>query len=443
MSKEHRMPSSRLARFAKMGRLAGGLAGGAIGEGTRQLAQGKRPRLDQLLLTPANARRLGDRLSEMRGAAMKLGQIISMDGGNVLPPELSEALARLRDKAHYMPLGQVAQVLETAWGKDWDRAFERFIFTPLAAASIGQVHDALLRDGRRIAVKVQYPGVRRSIDSDVDNMATLLRLTHALPDGFDIAPLLEEAKQQLHEEADYLLEARHIERYATLLGDDPRFELPLPLPERTTAEVLCMRFLDGQPIESLEHLPATERTELANTLFELALREVFVWGVVQSDPNFANYRYNPVNGALQLLDFGATRLYAPDRRDALRALLLAAIDGSDAAVARTAVQVGYLADEDSAHYRDAFVRLLRLAAEPARAAEPFAFSGSDLPQRMREVLVQLRVRDKFHRIPPTDVLYLHRKISGLYLLLSRLKVRLPVGEIVRHTLTAPPGRPAD
>ncbi|MEJ2630716.1 MAG: hypothetical protein P8014_04560 [Acidihalobacter sp.] len=119
MSNEHRMPSSRLARLAKMGRLAGGLATGMVSEGARQLASGKRPRLDRLLLTPDNARRLGDRLSEMRGAAMKLGQLISMDGGTVLPPELSDALAHLRDKAHYMPLGQVAQVLESAWGKHW------------------------------------------------------------------------------------------------------------------------------------------------------------------------------------------------------------------------------------------------------------------------------------------------------------------------------------
>lgn len=247
MSDERRMPSSRLARLAQMGRLAGGIAGGMVSEGARQLAGGRRPKLDQLLLTPANARRLGDRLSEMRGAAMKLGQLLSMDSGTVLPPEVSDALAHLREKAHYMPLGQVAEVLERSWGQGWERDFERFVFTPLAAASIGQVHDARLRDGRRVAVKVQYPGVRRSIDSDIDNMATLLRLIGALPPDMDVKPLLEEAKRQLHEEADYRLEASHINRFAERLGDDPRFELPLPLPERTTDDVLCMRFLEAGP----------------------------------------------------------------------------------------------------------------------------------------------------------------------------------------------------
>ncbi|MEJ2676634.1 MAG: AarF/ABC1/UbiB kinase family protein, partial [Acidihalobacter sp.] len=298
------------------------------------------------------------------------------------------------------------------------------------------VHDAQLRDGPRVAVKVQYPGVRRSIDSDVDNMATLLRLTRALPEELDLMPLLTEAKRQLHEEADYLLEAAHIFRYAERLGDDPRFELPLPLNERSTAEVLCMQFLDGQPIEAVEQLPTPERTRLAATLLELALREVFRWGLVQSDPNFANYRYNPATGQLQLLDFGATRIYPPARRDAMRNLLLATVEGGDDDVARAAIQVGYLAEDDPQRYRQAFVELLRIAAEPARRDASFTFAGSDLPQRMRDALVQLRLRDNFTRLPPMDVLYLHRKISGQYLLMARLNATLPMRTIVREVLEA-------
>ena len=434
MSKEQRIPSTRFARLAKMGRLAGGLAGGVMSEGARQIASGRRPRLDQLILTPANARRLGERLSEMRGAAMKLGQLLSMDSGTVLPPEVSDALSHLRDKAHYMPLGQVAQVLEQAWGSNWDRDFERFIFTPLAAASIGQVHDAQLRDGPRIAIKVQYPGVRQSIDSDIDNMTALLRMFNALPPDVDITPLIEEAKRQLHEEADYLLEAAHITRFARRLGDDARFELPLPLTERTTRDVLCMQFLDGQPIESLAELPAEQRNRLGTALMELSLREVFVWGVVQSDPNFANYRYSPASGRLQLLDFGATRLYPEQLRGALLDLLRAAVDGSDDDLERAAVGVGYIAEEDPASCRKSFVHILRIASEPARIATPFAFTGSDLPQRMRDALIRLRLEDRFNRVPPAEVLYLHRKVSGLYLLMSRLEARLPVGQAVRDVL---------
>ncbi len=185
MSRERSITSSRLGRMTLLGKLAGGIAGNMLSEGARQLAQGHRPRISDLLLTPANAQKLSDRLSEMRGAAMKVGQLLSMDSGHLLSPQLSSLLAQLREDAHQMPLGQVATVLEKSWGANWDAQFSRFSFTPLAAASIGQVHEAVLKDGRRVAVKIQYPGIRRSIDSDVDNVASLLRLSSAIPDEIE------------------------------------------------------------------------------------------------------------------------------------------------------------------------------------------------------------------------------------------------------------------
>ena len=112
MPEERRLTASRLGRLSQLGRLAGGIAGGAVAEGARQLASGRFPSVGDMLLTPGNAKRVGDRLSEMRGAAMKVGQLLSMDSGQVLPAQLSDLLARLREDAHAMPLGQVAKVLE-------------------------------------------------------------------------------------------------------------------------------------------------------------------------------------------------------------------------------------------------------------------------------------------------------------------------------------------
>jgi Predicted unusual protein kinase len=175
------VPDGRLSRLARLRSLATGVAGGMLAEGARQLAAGKRPKVSELVLTPANARRVADQLAQLRGAAMKVGQLMSMDAGNLLPPELAEILARLREDARTMPMSQVVQVLETHWGKGWEQGFERFSFTPCAAASIGQVHRARTRDGQELAIKLQYPGVRRSIDSDVDNVATLLRVSGLLP----------------------------------------------------------------------------------------------------------------------------------------------------------------------------------------------------------------------------------------------------------------------
>ena len=153
------VPSGRVARIGQFGRLAGGVAGGMLTEGARRLAAGERPRMADLLLTPGNIRKLADRLSHLRGAAMKLGQMLSMDAGDLLPDELTSVLAKLRDDAHHMPPQQLQRVLAKQWGSDWRKRFTRFEPRPIAAASIGQVHRALTRDGRLLAIKVQYPGV--------------------------------------------------------------------------------------------------------------------------------------------------------------------------------------------------------------------------------------------------------------------------------------------
>jgi predicted unusual protein kinase regulating ubiquinone biosynthesis (AarF/ABC1/UbiB family) len=432
MASERRITASRLGRLGQLGRLAGGIAGGMVSEGARQLSNGRRPTFGDLLLTPANARRVAERLSEMRGAAMKVGQLLSMDGGQLLPPQLSEVLSRLREDAHQMPLGQVAQALRLAWGDGWESRFQRFNFTPIASASIGQVHRAELRDGRELAIKVQYPGIRRSIDSDVDNVATLLRLINLVPQGVDFAPVLAEAKQQLHAEADYQQEAAALTGFARLLEDDTRFVVPAVIEGLTSSDVLAMAYLDGQPIESVADAPAALRNQVAGTLLELAMREVFEWGLVQTDPNFANYLYAPKSGQIQLLDFGATRAYPPQQRRALHALLLACADGEDTDVARAARAVGYLKDDDAPGYSASIVKLLRTATEPVRDQRPFPFRNTDLAQRMSEVVIDMRVREKFGRLPPTEVLFLHRKLGGLYLLLSRLAATLPV-----RTLLAP------
>lgn len=436
MSRGRSITSSRLGRMTMLGKLAGGIAGNMVSEGARQLAQGHRPRISDLLLTPANAQKLSNRLSEMRGAAMKVGQLLSMDSGHLLSPQLSSLLTQLREDAHQMPLGQVAAVLEKSWGAGWDTHFTRFSFTPLAAASIGQVHEAVLKDGQRVAVKIQYPGIRRSIDSDVDNVASLLRLSSAIPDEIDFIPLLDEAKRQLHAEADYLQEAAAINQYSHLLGVDTRFETMQVIESLSSSEVLTMSFLDGQPIENLAQAQKADRNTAASALLELALRELFDWGLVQTDPNFANYLYQPDTGRIQLLDFGATRVYAADKQAAIRDLLCALLEGNDEDVDRCAAVVGYVDELDPSSYRERIIELLRTATEPARSADDYAFANSDLARRMSEIVLQMRLREKFARIPPPEILFLHRKLGGLYLLLSRLQARLPVRQIIMPYLTA-------
>ncbi len=436
MDSQRRVPQSRLGRLAQLGRLAGGIAGGALSEGARQIGQGRRPSVGDLLITPGNAKRLADRLAEMRGAAMKVGQMLSMESGELMPPELSQALSRLRESAHSMPLGQIAGVLEQAWGKGWDGNFRRFSFTPLAAASIGQVHRAELKDGRDLAIKIQYPGIRRSIDSDVDNVATLLSLISVLPEEIDLGPLLAEAKRQLHIEADYRQEADYLRRFTARLGDDPRFEAPQVIDELSCNEVLAMSFLDGDPIESLTDRSASIRNETGAALLELALTEVLDWGLVQTDPNFANYRYQNATGRIQLLDFGATRTYSGAWRGAFHRLLQAGIDGEDSDLVEAAIEVGYLQADDPAAYRTGIVELLRAATEPVRSGEDYDFGRTDLARRMSDIAMRLRLQEKFGRLPPPEMLFLHRKLGGTYLLLTRLRARVPVRGLMATHLKA-------
>ena len=175
------VPSGRLSRLMRVGQMATGVAGNVLLAGAREIMRGNRPKIGDLLLTPANAQKITRQLAQMRGAAMKLGQLISMDSGDLLPPEIAAILARLRSDAQSMPQRQLLAVLSANWGAKWQQRCVSFSMTPIAAASIGQVHRAMTLDGQDLAIKIQYPGVAKSISSDVNNVAALLRLSGLLP----------------------------------------------------------------------------------------------------------------------------------------------------------------------------------------------------------------------------------------------------------------------
>ena len=433
--RRHRaIPSSRAARLGAFGRLAGGVASGMLGEGARRLARGERPRMRDLVLTPGNVGRLADRLSHLRGAAMKLGQMISMDAGDLLPPELAAILAQLRSQAHRMPPEQLRRVLDSEWGPDWRRRFARFNATPIAAASIGQVHRATLPDGRELAIKVQYPGVRESIDSDVDNVATLLRVSGVLPRELDLAPLLTEAKRQLHEEADYEREATQMTRFADWLDGHADYVVPRPLPELTTARVLAMDFIDGIPIEALADAPQEQRDAAMRDLMALVLREMFEFGAMQTDPNFANYRFQPDAGRLVLLDFGAARDVEPATAQGYRSLLSAGLSGDRDAVREAARAAGFLGEAAVARHRPLVDRMIDIVVTEMNRPGPFDFGDRGFVEVLREQGMEIAADRSTWHIPPVETLFVQRKVSGTALLAARLEARVDVRELVRPYL---------
>lgn len=433
--RRHRaIPSSRAARLGAFGRLAGGVASGMLGEGARRLARGERPRMRDLVLTPGNVGRLADRLSHLRGAAMKLGQMISMDAGDLLPPELAAILGQLRSQAHRMPPEQLRRVLDSEWGPDWRRRFSRFNATPIAAASIGQVHRATLPDGRELAIKVQYPGVRESIDSDVDNVATLLRVSGVLPRELDLAPLLTEAKRQLHEEADYEREAAQMIRFADWLDGHADYVVPRPLPELTTARVLAMDFIDGIPIEALADAPQEQRDAAMRDLMALVLREMFEFGAMQTDPNFANYRFQPDAGRLVLLDFGAARDVDPPTAQGYRNLLSAGLSGDRDAVREAARAAGFLGEAAVARHRPLVDRMIDIVVTEMSRPGPFDFGDRGFVEVLREQGMEMAADRSTWHIPPVETLFVQRKVSGTALLAARLEARVDVRELVRPYL---------
>ena len=379
-----------------------------------------------MLLTPGNAERVADRLSHLRGAAMKLGQMISLDSGDMLPPELGDILARLRERAHHMPPQQLQRVLAAEWGTDWRTRFVRFDARPIAAASIGQVHRATTRDGRDLAIKIQYPGVRESIDADVDNVATLLRVSGLLPRELDIAPLLAEAKLQLQEETDYLREGAQMEAYRRLLADRPEFVVPSLDLEFTTASTLAMTYVAGTQIESLETAGSDERDRVTALIFDLVLDELLRFGLMQTDPNFANYRYQHDTGRIVLLDFGATRAVQPETAQAYRRLLSAGLSGDREAVRTAALEAGFIGPALVTRHRTQLDRMIDVVLAEAERAGPFDFADRRFLGVIREQVATLGMDRAAWHIPPADTLFVQRKISGTALLAARLGAHVDI-----------------
>ncbi|RYH02853.1 AarF/ABC1/UbiB kinase family protein [Salipiger sp. IMCC34102] len=417
--------------MARLGGLAGGIAGRAAYGGLKQIAGGKGLDPRDLLLTPANAQRIAGELAKMRGAAMKVGQLLSMDAGEVLPPEIATLLDRLRSDADPMPPRQLREVLNAEWGRDWLQRFRRFDVRPIAAASIGQVHRAVTKDGRDLALKVQYPGVRASIDSDIANIAGLIKWSGAAPKGMDLAPLMADARAQLHEEADYAREGRNLDAFAAMLGDDPAFRVPARHPDLCTPNVLAMDFAPGTPVERRTTAPQDLRDETARRLVDLTLRELFVLGRMQTDPNFANYLVED-GGRIVLLDFGAVRDIPPEVQTAFRRLMHAGLSRDRTAAEAALEETGLIGPGLSTRQRETVLSMFDLAMTPLRTPGAFDFGASDLPRRLRDMGLEMGDERTATHVPPVTALLIQRKVAGMYLLAARLRARVDLATVVER-----------
>ena len=424
--KAARIPSSRFSRFSAFGGLATRLAGNVIKEGVKQYSQGQSPKLQQLIMTPTNIGHVADKLAQLRGAAMKVGQMLSMDAGELLPPELSDVLARLRSEANFMPHKQLVGVLKRHWGEHWLDAFGQFELRPFAAASIGQVHLAYLATGEKLAVKIQYPGIKDSIDSDIDNVATMLKISGLIPDNVKLDQLMLEAKQQLHHEADYIHEAALLNQYQHWVEQQNHFVVPKVYPQLSNDSILCMEFVEGTPIESVMSLDQATRNNIASRLLQLFLDELFTFKLVQTDPNFGNFQYQADTGKIVLLDFGATRAIPEHLSNGYKQLMEGAITSDYEVISRAASDIGFFQDNITHHQQQQIVNIFHQACEPLRCDGEYDFAQSQLAKRITDAAkVMSTQQDQWHT-PPMDAIFIHRKLAGIYLLAAKIKAKVNV-----------------
>ncbi|KAJ7166665.1 ABC1-domain-containing protein [Mycena filopes] len=430
-----KVPSSRIGRLFHYGGLAASLGYGAASEVIRRTTSPNSGDAQQsVMMTEANITRLVSKLSQMRGAALKLGQFLSIQDTHVLPADVDKIFRRVQDGAHYMPDWQMEEVLRTALGPDWSTSFTSFERVPFAAASIGQVHAATLAShasptgaAARVAVKIQFPGIASSIASDLGYISILLTAGRLLPKGLFLDRTMAVMKQELADECDYRREAGFLRAFgaAERLGEDPRFRVPWVW-EGSTERVLVMEMVEGVSVGDAEvaNLPQAERDEIAALIIELCLRELFTFRLMQTDPNHANFLWDAPQRQLALVDFGATREYSKEFMDGwLRLLEAAATDDRDACV-EWSRNVGYLTGEESEEMLTAHVTSLALLATPFKPStpQPFAFgpgsSWAGITAAIRDQIpVMLRER---LTPPPRETYSLNRKLSGAFLLAARL-----------------------
>ncbi|KAL8527105.1 hypothetical protein ACS0TY_005104 [Phlomoides rotata] len=285
--RERRVPATPFSRAIGFAGLGAGLAWGTVQESAKRIMFGTPNSGDnQHVLSPylseKNAERLALALCRMRGAALKLGQMLSIQDESLVPAPILQALEIVRQGADRMPKNQLNQVLDAELGSDWSCKLTSFDYEPLAAASIGQVHRAVTRDGVEVAMKIQYPGVADSIESDIDNVKLLLTYTNLLPEKLFIESAMKVAKEELSRECDYELEAKNQKRFRTLLTGTKGFYVPFVVDDLSSKRVLTSELVSGIPIDKVASLDQETRNYVGKKLLELTLKELYIFRFMQA-----------------------------------------------------------------------------------------------------------------------------------------------------------------
>ncbi len=425
------MVTSAARRFLKLGGLAGRVGASVVtSQALDVVRSGPNKKIRQTENLVKNALRIVETLGELKGAAMKVGQMMSLQEG-LLPPEVAEVLRGLQKEAPRVP-AEVMEFEVRGALPDFDELFESFDFEAFAAASIGQVHRGRLRDGREVAVKVQYPLIDEIVKADLKNLKIIFKRLVALFTDADMEPIWDELSAGLLAEIDYLHEAENIRRMTELHSDVPEIVIPRVVDEATARNVLTMEYVEGiAPTDACSEVwPVELRDRWGVVLSEFQMRGIIEHRLVHADPNMANFAFLD-DGRVVVYDFGCVKEVPVDLARAYADAFVAVIDGRVADLPAIFAGIGLLMRDGSPLDPDLIEPYIEIIAEVFRASPPYTFGEDN--QEIYSGLIQLGFQDweqKFDMEFPEDVIFINRSLSGHFGNLSRLQATGPWRDLV-------------
>lgn len=373
------------------------------------------------------AKTITKNLAELKGAAMKAGQLLSLDASQLLPEEAIDILSHLQNMAEPENFEVIKKVLKSELAEKLD-LIKNINPKPLAAASIGQVHRAEFKD-QKIVLKIQYPDVEKSIDSDLKILEKLTELfLLSTLKKIDLKETFGELARVLKLETDYENEINILDFVHKKLRGNNFFYAPQAYPEISTRKVLAMEYIPGKTLhEWIKTKPNMEKKQkIGKEILKLFLEEFLDWNIVQTDPNFGNFLIQESPFKMILLDFGSTLKY--DKKfiqDYLNILYITSRRKKEECFAE-AVRFGLLNKKEPEEVQSLFYKMMQVSMEPFLSKEqPFDFSDTDYEKRNREIVLQFTKSLKYSA-PPRKILFLHRKLGGLFALLKKMEVKIDI-----------------
>ena len=415
-------PLGRLFELGSLAARAGASTAASYISGLgRPAATREALRLEELV---RNARRLVATLGDMKGAAMKVGQMLSLQDA-FLPPEVAVVLRSLQGETPSLPLEMVEDQLASELG-DPLQIFASFEPEAFAAASIGQVHRAVLRDGRRVAVKIQYPDIDRIVEADLGNLRRVLKGVVALISKVDFEPIWKELQARLREELDYLHEAERIRRMSELHAGVPEIVIPRVVEEASTSRILTMEYEEGlSPDEACSGaIPQELKDRWGLVLFEFLLRGLLENRLLHADPNLANFAFRR-DGRVVVYDFGCIKEIPLRRARGYRSLCRTALDGRIEELPEALKKMGMHRTDGRPIEMDLVRPWAALVLELLRPAPPYRFGVDDsVATRMFEAARTSLAEAGDVRFP-SDIVFVNRTAGGHFGNLSRLRAEGP------------------